>query len=89
MAQNPSNLNQDEFIAYLANHGINEYRQRGNEISFPCPFGCDDDHRDNEEYHMSFACDKCVWHCFKCGQSGNFITLLKHYGDNYHDYIKS
>lgn len=69
------------FINYLAKHGITDVKQRGNEISFACPFGCDDDRRNNEELHCGYDLEKCVWQCFKCGESGNFITLLKHFGD--------
>ena len=81
MSSNPSNMNPDFFISYLAKHGITEVKQRGNEVSFACPFGCDDDHRNNEEWHCGYDCGKCVWKCFKCGEKGNFITLLKHFGD--------
>ena len=82
MAKNPKDMNPADFVTYLAKHGITEVKQRGNEISFACPLhGCDDDHRSNEEYHFSFNCEQCVWHCFKCGEEGNYITLLKHFGD--------
>lgn len=86
MATNPTNMSADEFISYLSKHGISDYKQRGDEISFPCPFGgCDDDHRGGEELHCGFNCGSCTYHCFKCGANGNFITLLKHFGD-YEDY---
>lgn len=79
-------MNRDDFISYLSKHGINEVKQRGDEVSFPCPFsGCDDDHRSSEEYHCSFNLEKCTFYCFKCGEKGNFIKLLKHFGD-YEEY---
>ncbi len=82
MASNPLSMKPEDFIAYLTKHGITEYKQRGKEVSFTCPFApCDDDHRSNEEFHMSFNCDNCTYHCFKCGESGNFITLTKYFGD--------
>ena len=81
MASNPTNINADDFISYLAKHGITDVKQRGNEISFACPFGCDDDHRNNEEWHCGLDLEKCVWKCFKCGETGNLITLMKHFGD--------
>ena len=66
MATNPTNMSADEFISYLGRHGIGDYKQRGDEISFPCPFGgCDDDHRGSEEYHCGFNCKACTYHCFK------------------------
>lgn len=86
MASNPSNMSENEFTSYLAKHGISDTKQRGDEISFPCPFGgCDDDHRSGEEFHCSFNCKDCTYHCFKCGASGNYITLQKHFGD-YEEY---
>ena len=86
MASNPSNMREDEFISYLARHGINETKRRGDEVSFPCPFGgCDDDHRGGEELHCGFDLGSCTYNCFKCGAKGNFITLLKHFGD-YEEY---
>ena len=84
--KNPTNMSKDEFISYLAKHGIGETKQSGSEVSFPCPFGvCDDDHCGNEEFHCGFNCNNCTYHCFKCGANGNFITLLKHFGD-YEEY---
>lgn len=78
-----------DFISYLTRHNISDYKQRGNEVSFTCPFnGCDDDHRGNEELHCSFNLEKCAYHCFKCGEKGNFLTLTKHFGD-YEDYFAS
>lgn len=82
MAANPSNMQAEDFISYLAKHGISDYKQRGKEVSFPCPFhGCDDDHRSNEEFHCGFNLDTCTYNCFKCGEKGNFITLQKFFGD--------
>lgn len=84
MNSNPSNMSAEDFTAYLAKHGITDYKKNwgGTEISFPCPFhGCDDDKRRTEEYHCSFNLEKCVYQCFKCGEKGNFVTLQKHFGD--------
>ena len=62
MAANPSNMQAEDFISYLAKHGISDYKQRGKEVSFPCPFhGCDDDHRSNEEFHCGFNLDTCTY----------------------------
>ena len=88
MASNPTNMSEGDFISYLAKHGISEtrYDSRKNEVSFPCPFsGCDDDHRGGEEFHCNFNCENCTYHCFKCGEDGNYITLRKHFGD-YEEY---
>lgn len=84
MNSNPTNMGESEFIAYLAKHGITKYKKSsdGAEIAFPCPFrGCDDDQRRSEELHCCFNLEKCVYHCFKCGEKGNFITLRKHFND--------
>ena len=89
MVSNPTNMDPNEFISYLEKQGITDYKQKGDEISFTCPFGsCDDDHRKNEEFHCSFNCSNCTYNCFKCGATGNYITLLKHFGD-YEDYCES
>ena len=86
MAGNPSSMHVGDFISYLAKHGITDVKQKGSEVSFPCPFsGCDDDHRGNEEFHCSFNCKNCTYHCFKCGTDGNYITLRKYFGD-YEEY---
>ena len=81
MASNPSHMDPNAFIEYLAKHGITDVKQRGNEVSFACPWGCDDDRRNNEELHCGFDCENCVFNCFKCGRKGNFITLLEYFGD--------
>lgn len=82
MASNPDSIDMDELREYLESHDITEFKERGDELSFPCPFsGCDDDHRGGEEYHCSFNCAKCQYQCFKCGATGNYITLLQFFGD--------
>lgn len=92
MASNPVNMNEGEFISYLSNHGISDTEKKKNgkgetEIYFPCPFnGCDDDRRARgEELHCSFNLSSCTYHCFKCGEDGNYITLRKFFGD-YEEY---
>ena len=89
MASNPRNMDEGEFIAYLAKKGITDTIRKVSdgevEIYFDCPFsGCDDDSRPNEK-HCSFNLNKCVYNCWKCGQKGNYIDLLKYFGD-YEDY---
>ena len=82
MSGDPNYISADDFKSYLAKHGITDCEEKGDEISFPCPFsGCDDDRRRGEEYHCSFNTDKCVYQCFKCGEKGNFVTMQKHFGD--------
>ena len=88
MASNPSYMSEDEFISYLAQHGITDTERKTNgkgevEIYFPCPFsGCDDDRRQHgEEGHCSFNLSNCVYNCFKCNATGNFVDLQKHFGD--------
>ena len=62
-------------------------KQRGNEIDFRCP-AHDDDHA-SANYNVK----KAVWHCFGCGESGNYWHLgrllgLVHNGhrpDGYHE----
>ncbi|MDO4889231.1 MAG: toprim domain-containing protein [Candidatus Saccharibacteria bacterium] len=92
MVSNPANMNEGEFISYLSNHGISDTEKKKNgkgetEIYFPCPFnGCDDDRRTRgEELHCSFNLSSCTYHCFKCGEDGNYVTLRKFFGD-YEEY---
>lgn len=88
MASNPSYMSEDEFVSYLAKHGITDTERKTNgkgevEIYFNCPFsGCDDDRRQHgEEGHCSFNLNNCVYNCFKCNATGNFVDLQKHFGD--------
>lgn len=88
MTSNPSYMSEDEFVLYLAQHGITDTERKTNgkgevEIYFNCPFnGCDDDRRQHgEEGHCSFNLNNCVYNCFKCGATGNFVDLQKHFGD--------
>lgn len=86
MASNPTNMSESEFVFYLTRHNIGETKRKGDEISFPCPFGgCDDDHKGGEEFHCGFNLSSCTYNCFKCGAKGNFVTLLKYFGD-YEEY---
>ena len=65
-----------ELTNYLARHGITEYREKGDEISFSCPFcNGDEDHRNNEEYHFSINIASGVYNCFKCGAKGNLSYI--------------
>lgn len=88
MSANPSYMSEDEFVSYLAKHGITNAERKTNgkgevEIYFNCPFnGCDDDRRQHgEEGHCSFNLNNCVYNCFKCNATGNFVDLQKHFGD--------
>ena len=87
MVANPTYMSENEFTDYLAKHNIGDYKKKNDEISFPCPFdvACDGDHKGNEEYHCNFNLTNCTYHCFKCGASGNYLTLLRHFGD-YEEY---
>lgn len=65
---------------YLDQKGI-EYQERGSELATRCLFsGCDDDSRRNE-YHLYFNAENGTYHCKKCDERGNLVTLQKHFGD--------
>ena len=87
MLSNPKNMSVEDFVTYLAKHNITKYEIKKNyygetEVNFHCPFqDCDEDRRRNEELHCSFNLCKCVYHCFKCNASGNYITFRKFMGD--------
>ena len=72
-----------EVESYIQSKGL-DYKKvnGGKEIATACPFnGCDDDHRNNEEYHFNINTETGQYHCFKCNEKGNLITLKKHFGD--------
>lgn len=65
---------------YLDQKGI-DYKAHGNELVLDCIFnGCDDDSSPNE-HHLYINNSTGQYHCFKCGASGNLITLKRHFGD--------
>lgn len=63
-----------EVLTLIETAGL-EHKERGNEIMFPCPNGCDDDDRESEKYHCSINSDTGQFHCFKCEIKGILITL--------------
>lgn len=72
-----------EVESYIQSKGL-DYKKvnGGKEIATACPFnGCDDDHRNNEEYHFNINTETGQYHCFKRNEKGNLITLKKHFGD--------
>lgn len=65
---------------YLAEKGIN-FITRRDELVVDCLFnGCDNDSAPNE-HHLYINNNTGQYHCFKCGASGNLITLKRHFGD--------
>jgi len=80
-----SNITPEE---YLVKKGI-EYKTLGDELEFSCPFaGCDEDRRDNENYHCSVNAESGLYHCKKCNSRGNMATLAKHLGDTVGDVVQ-
>ena len=69
-----------EVLEYIQQTGL-EYKEKGDEIMFPCLEGCDDDDRESEKYHCSINAKTGQFHCFKCQASGNLITLRQKLGD--------
>jgi 5S rRNA maturation endonuclease (ribonuclease M5) len=57
------------------------YTERNNELIASCIFNdCDKDSRTNEA-HLYFSIETGQYHCKKCDEKGNQITLMKHFGD--------
>lgn len=81
MMKEEQNLAQDEVKNYLEQKQI-DYKERGDELMFPCLNGCDDDDRESEKYHCSINMETGLWHCFKCEAKGNFFSLKKRLGDS-------
>ena len=69
---------------YLTRKGI-PFKEQNGELITHCLFNhCDDDGRDGEA-HLYFNAETGQYHCKKCGEKGNIITLAKHFGDNIND----
>ncbi len=79
MSSEYTELAPDEVRNYLESKNI-EYKERGNELMFPCLNGCDDDDTETEKYHCSINSTTGQWHCFKCEAKGNLVTLKKTLG---------
>lgn len=69
----------NEVFEFIKGQGF-EYKEKGDEIMFPCLNGCDDDDRESEKYHCSINTETGQYHCFKCNASGNLVTLRKDLG---------
>ena len=81
MVQTYSDPNPGEVLAFIESKGF-EYKERGEEIMFPCLNGCDDDDRESEKYHCSINTTTGQYHCFKCEAKGNLLTLKRLFGDS-------
>ena len=54
------------------------FSERNGQLITHCLFsGCDDDSTGNEA-HLSFNAKTGQYHCYKCGATGNIITLARH-----------
>lgn len=66
--------------AYLDQKGI-KYQRIGKELITHCPFNnCDHDSRGSEA-HFYINTETSQYQCKKCGEEGNLVTLMKHFGD--------
>ena len=75
------NKNSTDVQDYLSKKGVQIITNSGNEIGVHCIFNpCDNDSK-GKECHLNFRKDTGQYNCFKCGASGNIITLRKHFGD--------
>lgn len=73
----------NEVEEYLSAKGF-DYYAKGDEINFPCPHGdCDANrkHPNRKDFHCSINTLTGQYHCVKCGQGGNLITLKRLLGD--------
>ena len=62
------------------------YHKSGKEIVAHCIFNdCDEDSH-GKEAHLYIDDSNGCYQCKKCLEQGNWVTLLKHYGDNLSDY---
>ncbi len=66
---------------YLTERSI-PFTDRGGELITKCVFNsCDKDSREGEG-HLSFKASTGQYYCFKCGATGNLITLARRLGDD-------
>lgn len=77
---NYQNLASDEVRNYLKSKGL-EFKERNDELMFPCFNGCDADDTESEKFHCSINAVTGQWHCFKCEAKGNLATLKQQLGD--------
>jgi len=71
---------------YLTRKGI-VFKEQNGELVTRCLFNdCDSDSKGNEK-HLYFDPKTGQYHCKKCGEKGNVITLAKHLGDSTNDIV--
>jgi len=69
---------------YLTQKNI-PFTERNGELIVKCVFNdCDQDSRPNEA-HLYFKAETGQYDCKKCGETGNLVTLARHFGDNIDD----
>jgi hypothetical protein len=79
-----NNSNKIDPRIYLDAKGI-QFKERNGELITKCPINlCDLETK--HAGHCYFSMDTGQYFCHKCGESGNLITLAKHFGDNLLDY---
>ncbi len=66
----PPSHGPSDILSLMASLGI-ELHKAGNEYMGLCPF------HDDQNPSLSVNPEKGVWHCFGCGKSGNYQTLLQ------------
>ena len=74
------NLNNVNIKDYLTEKGV-VFHERGAEIITKCLFGPCDNNSHSNEGHLYFRTETGQYNCFKCGATGNLVTLAKHFGD--------
>lgn len=71
--------------SYLSHKWVH-YHKSGKEIVAYCIFNdCDEDSH-GKEAHLYIDDSNGCYQCKKCLEQGNWVTLLKHFGDNLSDY---
>jgi len=72
---------------YLTRKKI-KFRESNGQLTTRCVFNqaCDHDSREGEG-HLSLNAETSQYNCFKCGETGNIISLARHLGDDPRDVI--
>lgn len=78
-------ISQNIVIAAFRN-SLGDTISKGGNLSFNCP-NCEDNlGNDRNKYNLEVNCDKYVFHCWSCNDSGTLYSLAKKHADN--EYIK-
>jgi archaellum biogenesis ATPase FlaH len=69
-----------DVVEYLASKGVQTYKAAGDEVTAHC-FFCHSASNQRGKGKLYINAVEALYSCKVCGESGNFRTLIKHFGD--------